>query len=103
MDIGISAPLATPFATPEFVHVFGVATDERGFHSLWLAEHVVLFDDYRSRYPYAEDGKITLPGEMGLLDPFEALTFLGYVNMTLFEVAQEEGPPSSRTIRTGAI
>src|SRR4029434_7805138 len=76
MDIGIFAPLATPFATPEFVHAFGVAADERGFHSLWLGEHVVAFDEYRSRYPYADDGKMTLPGEMVLLDPFGTLTFL---------------------------
>ena len=79
MDIGLFAPLATPFATPEFVHAFGVAADERGFHSLWLGEHVVAFDEYRSRYPYADDGKMTLPGEMGLLDPFGALTFLAGV------------------------
>jgi len=65
MDIGLFAALATPFATPEFVHAFGLAADECGFHSVWLGEHVVLFDEYRSRYPYADDGKITLPGEMG--------------------------------------
>ena len=79
MDIGLFAPLATPFATPAFVHAFGVAADERGFHSLWLGEHAVLFDEYRSRYPYCRRRQDPAPGEMGLLDPFGALTFLAGV------------------------
>lgn len=49
--------------------------EERGFHSLWVPEHVLFFRDYDSRYPYAEDGRI--PGEPdGVLDPFSALTFV---------------------------
>lgn len=43
--------------------------EERGFHSLWVAEHVVLFDDPRSPYPYAADGRFPISGETGILDP----------------------------------
>jgi len=53
-----------------------VAAEERGFHSLWAAEHVVLFDQYGSRYPYAADGRIPAGGESGILEPFTALAFL---------------------------
>jgi alkanesulfonate monooxygenase SsuD/methylene tetrahydromethanopterin reductase-like flavin-dependent oxidoreductase (luciferase family) len=43
-----------------------------GFHSLWVPEHVLLFRDYDSRYPYADNGRI--PGDPeGVLDPFSAL------------------------------
>jgi probable F420-dependent oxidoreductase len=76
MQIGIFAPMATPFADAGFLHALGTAADERGFHSIWIGEHVVFFDQYESKYPYADDGKIAIPSDSGLLDPFVALTFL---------------------------
>ncbi len=76
MRIGLFAPLAAPFATADYLHTLGRAADERGFESLWLAEHVVLFDDYRSAYPYAQDGRIPAAPEGGILEPFTSLGFL---------------------------
>jgi probable F420-dependent oxidoreductase len=76
MKIGIFAPLGNPFATPDYVRTLGPAAEERGFHSIWVAEHVVLFDHYASRYPYAPDGRIPVPSESGIIDPFIALSFL---------------------------
>jgi probable F420-dependent oxidoreductase len=76
MNVGLFAPLANPFATPEMMHVLGEGAEERGFHSLWAGEHVVLFDEYRSRYPYSPDGKIPAPPGVGMLEPFDALAFL---------------------------
>jgi len=76
MRIGLFAPLGNPFATPEYLHALGPAAEERGFHSLWVAEHVVLFDEYASEYPYAADGRIPAGGESGILEPFTALSFL---------------------------
>ena len=76
MRIGLFAPLGSPVANGEFVTTLGTAADERGFHSLWVAEHVVLFDDYGSQYPYAADGKIPASPESGLLEPFTTLAFL---------------------------
>ncbi|RIL08223.1 MAG: LLM class F420-dependent oxidoreductase [Proteobacteria bacterium] len=76
MQIGIFAALANPFSTPDYLNALGTAAEERGFHSLWVAEHVVLFDEYASQYPYAADGKIPAGGESGMLEPFTALAFL---------------------------
>ena len=76
MRVGLFAPLGNPFATPEYVSALGAAAEERGFHSLWVAEHVVLFDEYASRYPYSADGRIPAGGENGILEPFTALSFL---------------------------
>jgi probable F420-dependent oxidoreductase len=76
MRIGIFAALANPFATPDYLNTLGPAAEERGFASLWVAEHVVLFDQYASKYPYAADGKIPAGGESGMLEPFTALAFL---------------------------
>ncbi len=76
MKIGLIAPLANPTATPEYIATLGAAAEERGFASIWVPEHVVLFDDYASKYPYAADGKLRAPSEAGPLDPFVALSFL---------------------------
>lgn len=76
MRIGLFAALANPFATPDYLNALGPAAEERGFHSIWAAEHVVLFDQYASQYPYAADGRIPAGGESGMLEPFTALSFL---------------------------
>jgi probable F420-dependent oxidoreductase len=79
MQIGLFTPLAGPFATGDYLETLGTAAEERGFASLWLAEHVVLFDDYTSQYPYAADGRIPAPPESGMLEPFTALSYLAAV------------------------
>jgi probable F420-dependent oxidoreductase len=83
VQIGLFAALANPVATPDYVRALGVAAEARGFSSLWVAEHVVLFDDYASRYPYAEDGRIPVGGDVGILDPFGALAFLAACTSTV--------------------
>lgn len=79
MKFGIFAPLANPFATGEYLEALGRAVEERGFDSIWVAEHVVLFDEYTSQYPYANDGRIPVRPESGILDPFTALSYLAAV------------------------
>lgn len=76
MRIGLFAPTTNPFATPEYLAALGRGAEERGFSSIWVPEHVVLFDDYSSSYPYAGDGRIPLGGEHGMLDPLATLSFL---------------------------
>ncbi len=79
MKLGLFVPLSAPVATPDFVRALGRDAEALGFDSLWLAEHVVLFDDHASRYPYAKDGRFPASGEAGFLDPFGALGFLAGV------------------------
>ena len=79
MRIGLFTPFSNPFTTKKTLATLGRAADERGFESIWAAEHVVLFDEYASRYPYATDGKIPAGGENGILDPFVCLSFLASV------------------------
>ena len=52
------------------------AAEARGFHSLWLGEHVVLFDEYAQEYPYADTGDFPVAGEGGMVEPFTTLAFL---------------------------
>ena len=78
MRVGLFAPLINPFHTPEYVIALGEGAEARGFHSLWLGEHVVLFDDYASPYPYpyAADSRLPVPPDSGLLEPFTTLGYL---------------------------
>jgi probable F420-dependent oxidoreductase len=76
MKVGLFAPLTNPHHTPEYLAALGSEAEARGFHSIWVGEHVLLFDRYRSAYPYAEDGKIQIAAEAGLLEAFTALAFL---------------------------
>ncbi len=77
MKIGASM-MFSHLTPPAFIAEAARTVEEAGFHSIWLPEHVVFFSEYRSRYPYAADGR--LPGEPeGILDPFSALTFMAAV------------------------
>jgi probable F420-dependent oxidoreductase len=79
MDIGLFAPLGNGNASAEVLRALGREAEDRGFESIWVAEHVVLFDDYESRYPYAADGRFPGGGDTGLLEPLTALTYLAAV------------------------
>ena len=79
MEIGLFAPLGNGNATAEILRTLGREAEDRGFESIWVAEHVVLFDDYDSQYPYSPDGRFPGGGDTGLLEPLTALTYLAAV------------------------
>jgi probable F420-dependent oxidoreductase len=79
MEIGLFAPLGNGNASAEILRALGREAEDRGFESIWVAEHVVLFDDYESQYPYAADGRFPGGGDTGLLEPLTALTYLAAV------------------------
>ena len=83
MDIGVFVPLANPTATPEYIQKLGSLCEARGIASIWVAEHVVLFDNPDSKYPYSDDGRFPVSGELGILDPFNALAFLAACTRTV--------------------
>jgi probable F420-dependent oxidoreductase len=76
MHFDLWLPTANPFATPELLRAVCEEAETRGVHRIWVGEHVVLFDQYASSYPYAGDGRLPVGGETGLLDPFVTLSFL---------------------------
>ena len=75
MDIGIQIYLGGASANPDFLGRAAQAIEERGFHSLWLPENVVLTPEIRTRYPYSVDG--TFPFNLTDL-PFEPFTGLAF-------------------------
>jgi probable F420-dependent oxidoreductase len=79
MKVGLFAPLGSANATPALLRTLGREAEDRGFESVWVAEHVVLFDEYESVYPYSPDGRFPGAADSGLLEPLTALTFLAAV------------------------
>ncbi len=76
MLIGLFTPFTNPICDRDYIRILGETAESLGFDSLWVAEHIVLFDDYASQYPYADDGRIPVGGERGLLEPFTTLGYL---------------------------
>lgn len=84
MKIGYFAIGIGPAAAPEAIRVAAQTAEECGFYSLWAPEHVVLLDQYDSKYPYSKDGR--LPGmntTVDILDPYVALTFAAALTKTI--------------------
>src|SRR3954447_4461344 len=83
MKVGAFVPVGTLNASSEFVQVLGPTLEERGLESLWVAEHVVMFDGYDSKSPYADSGRFPGRGDTGLLEPLTALSFVAATTTTL--------------------
>lgn len=82
MRIGIMPPTGTPFGTPDMIGTVAKAADDLGFYSLWAPEHVVFFEDYESRYPYTEDGRLRIRIG-GPIDPFAILNYAAAVTKNI--------------------
>jgi probable F420-dependent oxidoreductase len=83
MKIGLFTPLRSPVATPEFLREFGQKAESMGIHSFWLGEHIVLFDNYESKYPGNPDGVFRFPDGSGLMDMVSSIGFLAACTSTL--------------------
>jgi probable F420-dependent oxidoreductase len=62
-------------AQPGIIKAVAENADRLGFGTLWAPEHVVLFDEYSSKYPYSQDGRFLAGSSIDLLDPFVGLTY----------------------------
>ena len=61
MQVGYFAVGIGLGADPEVVGLTARTAEQAGFHSLWAPEHVVLLDQYTSKYPYSADGDYPCP------------------------------------------
>ena len=68
MKIGVFSTFMSPIATTDMIVDFGKRAEDVGLDSIWLGEHVVLFDKMEFPYPGSKDGKIPVPPGGGLLD-----------------------------------
>ena len=77
------ATFMSPLATPQLVAGLGSRLEQAGIDSLWMGEHVVLFDEMEFPYPGSRDGKIPVPAGGGLLDTVATFGFLASATRTL--------------------
>jgi probable F420-dependent oxidoreductase len=54
-----------------------------GFESLWTFEHVVIPDDYDSKYPYSNDGKMPVTSTTNFVDPLISIAALASETTTI--------------------
>ena len=83
MKIGLFAPLGSLNASADLLRTLAAEAEGRGFESIWVAEHVVMYDDYDSTYPYSDTGRFPGGADTGLLEPLTALTYLAAVTDTI--------------------
>ena len=76
MKFDLWFPTASPMTTPGVLEALAEGAEQRGVATVWVGEHVVLFEHYASHYPYAEDGRIPAPSGTGLLEPLVTLSYL---------------------------
>jgi len=69
MRIGLQAIGIGSGARPDVLAEAARAADAAGFARLWVGEHVVLFDNQQSRYPYSESGEFSVAADFGLDTP----------------------------------
>ena len=57
-------------------HIIGISqlAESVGMESVWTFEHVIVPEDYASKYPYSADGKMGARPDTNFVDPLIALT-----------------------------
>lgn len=76
MKIGVFATFMSPLAGPQMIRDFGRRAEDIGLESIWMGEHVVLFDKNTYGYPSSKDGRIPVPEGGGMLDVTATFGFL---------------------------
>jgi probable F420-dependent oxidoreductase len=76
MKIGVFATFMSPLATPHMIADFGRRAENMGLDSIWMGEHVALFDKNTFGYPGSKDGRIPVPEGGGMLDVIATFGFL---------------------------
>jgi probable F420-dependent oxidoreductase len=79
VKVGLFAMGIGTGARPLTVRRIAETAERVGFSTLWVGEHVVLFDQHESKYPYSDDGAFAVAANADWLDPFITLTYAAAV------------------------
>ena len=83
MKIGTFATFMSPLSTAEMIGDFARRAENIGLDSIWMGEHVVLFDETEFPDPGSRDGKIPVPEGGGMLDTVATFGYLAACTQTL--------------------
>ena len=82
MKVGYFAVGIGPTANPELVRAVAITAERLGFSTIWAPEHVVLLEEYASKYPYSS-GKFPAPADTSIADPFTTLAYAAACTSTI--------------------
>jgi probable F420-dependent oxidoreductase len=82
MKVGYFAVGIGPTSEPEWVRAIATSAERLGFATIWAPEHVVLLDEYASKYPYSA-GEFPMPVETPFADPFTTLAYVAACTSTI--------------------
>src|SRR5712692_8061012 len=74
MQIGYFAVGIGPTVDPEWVRTVATTAERLGFSTIWAPEHVVLLEQYASKYPYSS-GDFPAPTDTPIAEPFTTLAY----------------------------
>ena len=83
MKIGTFSTFMSPICTPQMIGEFAQNAEGIGLDSLWMGEHVVLFDKTEFPYPGSATGKLPVPDGGGMLDTVATFGYLAACTKTL--------------------
>ncbi|MBP39942.1 MAG: LLM class F420-dependent oxidoreductase [Chloroflexi bacterium] len=83
MKIGTFSTFMSPICSAEMIGNFARDAENVGLDSLWMGEHVVLFDKTEIPYPGSKDGKLPVPEGGGMLDTVATIGYLAACSKTL--------------------
>ncbi len=75
MKVGYFTVGVGPTVNPQWLRTAALAAERLGFSTLWAPEHVVLVEQYASRYPYSS-GELPGPPNAPISDPFPTLAYV---------------------------
>ena len=82
MKIGYFAVGIGATVEPEILRAVAMAAERLGFATIWAPEHVVLLEEYASKYPYSS-GQFPGPANLPIADPFTTLAYVAAATSTI--------------------
>jgi probable F420-dependent oxidoreductase len=83
---------------PEVLTEIAVHAERLNFSSLLIPEHVVVFEQYASRYPYTADGLMAIASDRPFLNPYVGLAYVAALTrrirlITNISIVAAHNPP----------
>ena len=79
MKIGLQVYVGGDAGGAESLTRIAKAVEEREFHTIWVPEHVLMFPEIESTYPYSADGSFPFHTKALPPEPFTLLAFLAAI------------------------
>lgn len=80
MDLGISLP---PWGPADALVPLAQTAERAGLTSAFVSDHIVLFEDLQSKYPYSKTGEFAMPPTAPFFEPLAVLAALVGATSTL--------------------